>query len=36
VKSLSAGPSPVVSEEDVDAIFRGNILRLTGFEPADV
>ncbi len=22
----------VISEEDVDSIFRGNILRLTGFE----
>jgi hypothetical protein len=36
VRSLSAGPSPIVSEEDVDAIFRGNILRLTGFEPANL
>jgi predicted TIM-barrel fold metal-dependent hydrolase len=34
VKALSAGPSPLISEEDVEAIFRGNILRLTGFEPA--
>jgi predicted TIM-barrel fold metal-dependent hydrolase len=36
VKVLSAGPSPLITGEDVDAIFRGNILRLTGFEPADL
>jgi len=34
VKALSMGPSPLLTDEDVDAIFRGNILRLTGFEPA--
>jgi len=36
VKALSEGPSPLVSEEDVDAIFRGNILRLNGFKPAAI
>jgi predicted TIM-barrel fold metal-dependent hydrolase len=33
VKSLSEGPDAIVSEEDIDAIFRGNILRLNGFTP---
>ena len=36
VKALSEGPSPLVSEEDVDAIFRGNILRLNGFKPTAI
>jgi len=34
VKALTEGSSPLLTDEDVDAIFRGNILRLTGFEPA--
>jgi len=33
VRSLSEGPDAIVSEEDIDAIFRGNILRLNGFTP---
>lgn len=33
VRSLAEGPSPLITEEDVDAIFRGNILELNGFEP---
>jgi hypothetical protein len=33
VKSLSEGPDAIVSEEDIDAIFRDNILRLNGFTP---
>jgi predicted TIM-barrel fold metal-dependent hydrolase len=33
VKSLSEGPDAIVSEADIDAIFRGNILRLNGFTP---
>jgi hypothetical protein len=33
VKSLSEGPDAIVSEEDIDAIFRGNILRLNRFTP---
>jgi predicted TIM-barrel fold metal-dependent hydrolase len=33
VRSLSEGPEALVSEEDIDAIFRGNILRLNGFTP---
>ena len=34
VKSLSKGPSPLISKEDINSIFRGNILRLTGFKPS--
>jgi hypothetical protein len=33
VRSLSEGPDAIVSVEDIDAIFRGNILRLNGFTP---
>jgi len=36
VKALSEGPSPLVSEEDVDAIFRGNILKLNRFKPTAI
>ena len=36
VKSLSEGPDAIVSEEDIDAIFRGNILRLNGFTPKNL
>jgi predicted TIM-barrel fold metal-dependent hydrolase len=34
VKSLSKGSSPLISKEDINKIFRENILRLTGFEPS--
>jgi predicted TIM-barrel fold metal-dependent hydrolase len=34
VKSLSKGSSSLISKEDIDSIFRENILRLTGFEPS--
>ena len=33
VRSLSEGSDAIVSEEDIDAIFRGNILMLNGFTP---
>ncbi|MBQ04208.1 hypothetical protein CL673_05800 [Candidatus Bathyarchaeota archaeon] len=33
VKSLSEGPDAIASTEDIDGIFRGNILGLTGFIP---
>jgi predicted TIM-barrel fold metal-dependent hydrolase len=33
VRSLSEGSDAIVSVEDIDAIFRGNILRLNGFTP---
>ncbi|MDP6458444.1 MAG: hypothetical protein QGF78_03850, partial [Candidatus Bathyarchaeota archaeon] len=33
VKSLSEGPDAIASLEDIDGIFRGNILGLTGFIP---
>jgi hypothetical protein len=33
VRSLSEGPDAIVTVEDIDAIFRGNILRLNGFTP---
>jgi len=36
VKSLSEGPDAIVSVEDIDAIFRGNILRLNGFTPKNL
>ena len=36
VKSLSVGSDAIVSEEDIDAIFRGNILRLNGFTPKNL
>ena len=34
VQSLAKKPSPLVNENDIDAIFRGNILKLTGFKSA--
>lgn len=36
VKALSEGPSHLVSEEDMNAIFKGNILRLNGFKPTAI
>ena len=36
VRSLSEGPDAIVSVEDIDAIFRGNILRLNGFTPKNL
>ena len=33
VRSLSEGSDAIVTVEDIDAIFRGNILRLNGFTP---
>jgi len=36
VKALSMQSSPLLSDEDVDLIFRGNILRLTGFKPGPI
>ncbi|MGD2142806.1 MAG: amidohydrolase family protein [Candidatus Bathyarchaeota archaeon] len=34
VSSLTDEADPVISHEDIDDIFRGNILRLTGFVPS--
>ncbi len=36
VRSLSEGSDAIVSVEDIDAIFRGNILRLNGFTPKNL
>jgi predicted TIM-barrel fold metal-dependent hydrolase len=33
VKSLCEEPKPIISKEDVEAMFKNNILTLTGFNP---
>ncbi len=33
VKSLNEGPNAIISDEDIDSIFRKNILRLNSFTP---